>query len=113
MNKQNRAELETAKVALEDLADEKLLEDMADEAIQEKLDTASAIISDIGNQEREKFDNMPESLQNGERGQAMSDAADVLEGISMPEKWDRTTEDWASTLAGEVQTIIDELDNLL
>lgn len=36
----------------------------------------------IGEEEREAFDNLPESLQGGERGQAMSDAADALESAA-------------------------------
>jgi hypothetical protein len=61
MNKDDRKELESAL-------------DMLREAHQ--------IIETLAEQEREKYDNMPEGLQNGERGQAISEAADALEESS-------------------------------
>ena len=45
----------------------------------ELLEQAKSIIEDLAVSEREKYDNMPESLQQGERGEAMSAAADALE----------------------------------
>jgi hypothetical protein len=33
----------------------------------------------MSDEEREKFDNMPEGLQQGERGQSIEEAADALE----------------------------------
>lgn len=45
----------------------------------ELLEQAKGIIEDLASSEREKYDNMPESLQQGERGEAMSAAADALE----------------------------------
>lgn len=42
------------------------------EAAKEELEGAAS-------EEREKYDNMPESLQNGDRGQAMSNNADALD----------------------------------
>lgn len=45
-----------------------------------KLDLSTFIedASDLENDEREYFDNMPESLQGGEKGQAAEQAADAL-----------------------------------
>jgi hypothetical protein len=40
---------------------------------------AAEIIRLVGEEEREAFENLPESLQGGERGQTMSDAADNLD----------------------------------
>lgn len=37
------------------------------------------IVEELAEAEREKFGNMSEGLQNGEKGQAISDAADALE----------------------------------
>lgn len=49
----------------------------------EELDTLRASIledlQEIEGEERESFDNMPEGLQESERGQRISDAADKLE----------------------------------
>ncbi len=43
------------------------------------LDEAKDILETCASDERDYFDNMPESLQDGERGQAASDAADALD----------------------------------
>ena len=43
------------------------------------LGEVSLIIESLAESEREKYDNMPDGLRAGERGQAMSDAADALE----------------------------------
>jgi hypothetical protein len=43
------------------------------------LNRAQAIIADVGMEERDKFDGMPEGLQKGEKGQAIEEAADRLE----------------------------------
>jgi tRNA(Ile)-lysidine synthase TilS/MesJ len=49
----------------------------------EKLEGLMADIRDaieiVKDEEREAFDNMPESLQNSERGEACSNAADALD----------------------------------
>lgn len=46
------------------------------------LEDAKVIIDDLAASERDKYDNMPESLQQGERGQAMEAAATSLEEAS-------------------------------
>lgn len=43
------------------------------------LEEAKAELEGAAAEEREKYDNMPESLQNGDRGQAMSNNADALD----------------------------------
>lgn len=56
-------------------------------ALLDKVDVLRSDLSDelrdelesIGGEEREYFDNMPEAIQAGEKGQAASDAADELE----------------------------------
>lgn len=58
MNKERRAQIEKIKEALEGLRDQ---------------------IDDLQSEEREAFDNLPESLQQADRGQAMEAAADKLQ----------------------------------
>lgn len=43
------------------------------------LEEAKAIIDELAPAERDKYDNMSESLQSGERGEAIGQAADALE----------------------------------
>lgn len=45
----------------------------------EALEQIKAEIEGAASEEREKYDNMPESLQNGDRGQAISNNADALD----------------------------------
>ena len=61
MNKADRAELDKA-IAL--------------------IDEARGIIEEIGNGEREKFDNLSEGLQAGERGQRFEEVADSLDEVA-------------------------------
>lgn len=49
------------------------------EEVIEKIEEAQQEIASIAEEERECFDNMPEGLQEGERGQSISDNADSLE----------------------------------
>lgn len=56
---------------------------------KQRRDTIDSIISDleaikerieqVASEEREYYDNMPENMQSGDKGQAASDAADALE----------------------------------
>lgn len=55
------------------------------EEASELLSLLTALSEELQNtadEEREKYDNVPESLQNGERGQAYEAAADALESAS-------------------------------
>lgn len=47
-------------------------------ALIEQIENLSADVVALADEEQEAFDNLPESLQDGERGQAMSDAVDKL-----------------------------------
>lgn len=51
---------------------------MIDEAL-EKLGELHTMIETIRDEEQEAYDNMPEGLQESERGEAMYDAIDALE----------------------------------
>lgn len=46
-----------------------------------KIEEAQQEVQSIAEEERESYDNMPESLQDGERGQTISENADDLEGV--------------------------------
>ena len=48
-------------------------------AIIETLETAHSSLEEMAEAEREKYDNMPEGLQESERGQAIDEAATSLE----------------------------------
>ena len=49
------------------------------EDAQAKLEELKQEIDAILSEEQEAFDNMPESLQDGDRGEAMQEAIDALE----------------------------------
>ena len=44
---------------------------------------AQEIIAQVAEEEREKFDNLTEGLQQAENGQKMEEAADILEEVSI------------------------------
>lgn len=47
------------------------------------IDQAHDLIEEIANQERESFDNLPEGLQESERGERMDEIATALEEAYM------------------------------
>ena len=49
------------------------------EGIISRIEDIQGEIASLAEEERECFDNMPEGLQEGERGQSISDNADDLE----------------------------------
>lgn len=62
------------------------------EALKAQADALAGELRELADAEQEKFDNMPEGLQGGDRGQAMeeaagnlSSAADALESGSLEE----------------------------
>ena len=66
MNNDTRATLKTLTAAIE--------------AIKMQVAELQEQCNDAANNEREKFDNMPEGLQDSDRGQAIDQAATELEG---------------------------------
>jgi hypothetical protein len=52
------------------------------EPMLEDLEPLKEELSTLASEERDKFDNMPESLQGGEKGQAIDEAATELESAS-------------------------------
>lgn len=46
---------------------------------QRLLEDASEMVSQIMDEERDAFDNLPENLQDSERGSKMEDAIDAME----------------------------------
>lgn len=48
---------------------------------RKRIAKAQAILETVRDEEQEALDNLPESLQGGERGEAMQNALDALEEI--------------------------------
>ncbi|WP_417842001.1 hypothetical protein [Terasakiella sp.] len=48
-------------------------------ALAEKIEELKERVEHIKGEEQEAFDNLPESLQQGERGQTMEEAIDALD----------------------------------
>ena len=52
------------------------------QSIKEAIDLiqqANEILAEVGDEEEEAFDNMPESLQEGERGEQMQEYIDMID----------------------------------
>ncbi len=60
------------------------------------LNDAKSIIEDIASQERDKFDNLSEGLQQSDRGQAMEENADDLESVN-----------------DDIENVIDAIENVI
>ena len=52
------------------------------QAVMERLDEVATEIRRIGDDEREYYDNMPESIQSGEKGERADETASRLEEIA-------------------------------
>lgn len=64
-----------------------------------KVEEAMQLLTDAADEEREYYDNMPESLQNGEKGERASAAADALD----------TARDNCENIMGDISSAIDEI----
>lgn len=51
----------------------------------EDVENAQSVFEDIRSEEEEYFENMPENLQDGERGQASQEAIDNLQCVDFQE----------------------------
>jgi|SRR6185436_1885542 len=85
MNKLQRKELTAVIGALEDLDGTDNLRDFIDNnegsktALAEHLQSLMSRLESIATDEHDKFDNMPEGLQESPTGQAISEAGDALD----------------------------------
>ena len=62
--------------------------------LQDQLQDIMSALDEIRNEEQEAYDNMPESIQYGERGDAMTDAIDNMdEAASLLEDIDSYLDD--------------------
>lgn len=63
-------------------------------ALQEQLQDIMSALDEIRNEEQEAYENLPESIQYGERGDAMADAIDNMdEAASLLEDIDSYLDD--------------------
>lgn len=53
------------------------------ERAQSLLEKAAGIVEEVRDEEQDAFNNMPESLQDGERGQRMQEAIDALDNVDL------------------------------
>jgi hypothetical protein len=73
-------------------------------------------VSDILEEEQEKYENMPESLQNGSRGEAMQEAIDNLEQAveaieSAIANEDVEDEEWPANMESDLSDAVDLLNS--
>lgn len=86
MNKERRKELNKLATALRELHDKvqdfSVMIDSEEKLVGDVLEDYKTDINDIRDAEQEYYDNMPEGLQNGEKGEAASNAVSELEGAA-------------------------------
>lgn len=115
MNKATRKQLSELVDKLSAIQAEEDVLELGAVAALDIISDAAALLNDIAGEERDKFDNMPEGLQNGGRGQEMQDAADglesaacTLEAISVNTK--TPEEGWHTEVADEVSNAIADIE---
>lgn len=115
MNQAQRKTLAAAIAELSPFGDADRCTEVGFEAATNAVGAALSVIKSMAEEEQEKFDNMPESLQDSERGQAIQEAADALAAAQSDlEDADNVTadeEDWADTLSTAVQSAIDNAES--
>lgn len=81
------------------------------------IDDLITAVEELASEQREKFDNMPEGLQQGHTGQTLSDQADTLDTAaeefgSIRDEWNEAKEAHAEEVQGwdEYQTALGEWD---
>jgi chromosome segregation ATPase len=103
MNANRRREIENIQIKLEELAGDA-------STIQTELEDLKDKLEEIKEEEQEYFDNMPESLQGGDKGDAASASIENLENaVGMIE--DAATS--AEGLADNIENAIAEMGNAL
>lgn len=65
------------------------------------LEQAKSIMETVGEEEREAYENLPESIQDGERGEKMSENCDTIDNVV----------DSIDTQIGEITDCVDSLEN--
>lgn len=116
MNKGQRKVLAVIFAGLNELANKIRCEtiDLGDAKMA--LDSYEERVGEISEEEREKFDNMPEGLQASPTGEAIEDAADALEYAEWPQTddYDATDPDssWRDDLADAIEEVALELDGV-
>lgn len=117
MNKQQRAIIAAACASLQPFADSDHCLEHGPAAVLTAVDLAKSVFQDTANDEREKFDNLSEGLQQAENGQNMEAAADALdsavqelEGIDLKEDVD-PSEGWEMEVANSIENAIEHAES--
>ena len=117
MNQQQRKHLADAISALSNFTDPEHCLEQGHVAVLNAVDEAKTVFEQIAEEEREKFDNMPEGLQQGDRAQAMEEAADALESAASDldnvdlSEHIKPEEGWHEDVAGFIEEAIDNAES--
>ena len=113
MNQKQRKQLSSAIQALSPFGDAEHCLEQGHAAVLNAVEEAKSVFQGMADDEREKFDNLPEAFRNGDRAAAMEEAADSLEfavdDLDNADLSERVTleEGWHDDVAGFIQEAID------
>ena len=79
MNKHQRKQLTSALNAASLLTNGDFVESLSAESLREKVDAVQSDLQSIADEERDKYDNLPEGLQQAATGENLESTADALE----------------------------------
>lgn len=117
MNQGQRKQLATAIQALGVYTDADACLEAGYAKVLAAVEESKSVFQEIADEEREKFDNMPEGLQQGDRAAAMEEAADALEAaveeldnIDLSEHV-APEEGWADDVSSFIEDAIDNAES--
>lgn len=111
MNNGQRTTIRKALDALRPFSDASRLEELQATGkgpLQKVMQVLESAVSDIADEEREKFDNLSEGLQNAATGQKLEEYADALENID----WIDLDDDFSDgdKLAERIESLIEDIE---
>lgn len=115
MNKAQRTKLQAAADECKGLLDLDECKALGADAAKVLIEKFESVVTEVAEEEREKFDNMPEGLQASPTGEKLEENADTLENISFPdaEQVDWSNDESIESFIDEVNTAIDEVEAIL
>lgn len=79
----------------------KAIRELEKHGIEDAISTGYGILEELGQELRDWYDSLPDSLQGGDKGSALDEGASTLEDLSAVE----VSEELAKVLTGEIVTV--------
>jgi len=115
MNQAQRKVLAATLADLSSFSDADHCTEVGFEACTAAVGAALSVIDSMADEEQEKYDNMPEGLQNSSKGEAIQEAAEALstarDDLNDADNVTADEDDWATTLSEAVESAINNAES--